>query len=80
MNQAVNGNVGPPRWKRPALIVSAVLALLERQRSLEKDLAQAKPDDPANRRCCRWCSAWSRGICWGRPGSRLMRAMAASSR
>jgi S1-C subfamily serine protease len=75
MNQAVNGNVGTPRWKRLALIAAAVLALLlllwavgswwqhaaraeeqgarlqallERQGSLEKDLARPRPDHPPN--------------------------------
>ncbi|WP_293196611.1 transposase zinc-binding domain-containing protein [Ottowia sp.] len=32
------------------------------------------------RRCCRWCSAWSRDICCGRRGSRLTKVTAAPSR
>jgi hypothetical protein len=31
-------------------------------------------------RCSRWCIAWSRAICWGRPGSRPTKATAAPSR
>ena len=33
-----------------------------------------------SRRCCRWCSAWSRDICCGRRGSRLTKVTAAPSR